>query len=112
YTVVTPGTSGSGAFTTSFPVPAGAVPGGYSLTAADFQGDAVSRSLTVVPGLPLGIGTASPQTRTVVAGHSVAVQARGFKSGETVKVSVTFPLYAGGTQSYARTATAGRTGET
>lgn len=91
-TVVT--SNGAGAFTATITIPAYTTPGVYRLSASDLHRHTAAQSFIVLPVVFVQAGGAT-STVTVVAGHRFFLRAGGFKAGETVKLTATFPLYNG-----------------
>jgi hypothetical protein len=103
-------TNASGTFSDDLTVPASTDPGLYTVTATDAdRRSASSQSLHVLQLVNLTAGGGGP-TAYVIAGRRVFLRGLGFRAGESVKLSATFPLYDGDSSIIDRTAYAGPKG--
>src|SRR5579875_1205128 len=85
---------GSGNVQATLTVPAGAKQGTYSLTARDFHGHSASTSRTILPRAYIMTG-GKQSAIWVIPSHSFYVSGAGFKPGESVTLTATFPMYSG-----------------
>lgn len=106
HVVATPATSAGGSFTTAFTVPGGVAPGSYTLTVTDYSGHSATHALTVLPVLSIHAGSPPPAPVAVLAGHDVALIGSGYRSGESVRVTASFPLYSGNSVAVTRSVSA------
>ncbi|MDQ6740991.1 MAG: hypothetical protein M3021_11720, partial [Actinomycetota bacterium] len=108
-TQVATSTTSNGTFSATFTVPPGTAPNTYRLTARDFHNHTATQFLNVLPLAQLKVG-AQPGTITVVADHYFYVRGSGFKAGETVHLTASFPLYNGNAVSVSKPVTADSNG--
>jgi large repetitive protein len=95
----------SGRFHVAVIVPGGTTQGTYVLVARDFHGASASRNLIVIPLAYLTAGGAT-HTAYVIPAHDFYVGGAGFKAGESIAITATFPLYGGNAFVEQRSATA------
>jgi len=104
-TQVTASTDANGTFKSRLTVPTGTAPRTYTVTARDFRNHTAAQFLNVLPLAELVVGAQSGSV-TVVADHYLFARGSGFKAGETVQITGSFPLYNGNTVSVNKSATA------
>jgi hypothetical protein len=84
----------SGSFTTRLKIPQGTLPISYKLIAVDNHQVATGQNFIVQAALTVRPNGSIPWT-TVVAGHNVLVNVKGFAANESVRIQSTFPNYSG-----------------
>jgi 5-hydroxyisourate hydrolase-like protein (transthyretin family) len=87
-------TNASGSFTATLVVPSGANQGTYPLTARDFHGNLATRNVTILPAAYVAPG-GKVFTVWVIPQNAFYVRGGGFKPGETVRITASFPQYNG-----------------
>jgi hypothetical protein len=98
-----------GTFTATLTVPPGTAPSTYQVTARDFHSHTATQYLNVLPLAQLTAG-GQPGKATILAGHYFFVRGSGFKAGEKIQISASFPLYNGNTVNVSKSATADANG--
>jgi hypothetical protein len=99
----------SGTFSATLTVPAGTAPSTYRVTARDFHNHSATQFLNVLPLAELAAG-AQPGALTVIAGHYFFVRGSGFRAGEKIQITASFPLYNGNAVSVNKAVTADANG--
>jgi 5-hydroxyisourate hydrolase-like protein (transthyretin family) len=84
-----------GTYHARFAVPAGSVPGFYTVRARDFQNQVATATLHILPLVDLRAGAKSPPTFDITAGRLFYVSGSRFQSKGSVKITATFPLFNG-----------------
>lgn len=111
--VATAGVDAAGAFTATFTVPTATAQGTYPVSAKDFHGHVATQDLSVRPVASFQPGAGTPLVN-VVANHSFFARGTGFRAGEQVRLTASFPLYNGNVYVVSQTARvdpSGRFGE-
>lgn len=99
----------NGTFSANLHIPNNAVPGTYTVTAKDYHGASATLKINVLETVTLTAG-AKPVGATLTAGQWFFVNGVGYKPGESVKISASFPLYSGNSLAENRTVTANSNG--